>query len=488
MDSRLSSFILRASIFLFTLTALVLPANAQPKYKVFQWKFSNNQLSTDLPTCASFDITIQPFTGGNSTGVPPYYMIGYSLNGTSRTTPIGSKADAVKWTVDYPVGTKLALSVVDSEGTSGGIPPNLYTVTAGQTTNCVVNDDKRDFVLSSNSTATTINTCDPWGLRIKGGNKPYNITFLQINSPIVTNATMGPNDDGYTYRMRGDPDKLMIAAVNDLNGRFASPAVTIMPQGSTDVECPGLNSVSGSAAEFDRQAEEARAAEAAKDRRKRTAIIAGTVVAVVVVLFAALAMWYFLWYRPRRRQPREVDLGADTTPKPFMEAQPGQVLSINSFLTDQPSPGSPKGSPGVYRAGSMAAHSAYTDTETPYDPYSQTHTDGTIYSQRPSSGSSRQDSTRRPGFTNFPTRRSKAQEAGVSVETSEWQNGESSNRSPVNRNPSLQYAEPSGTRTTSVGTTNAGEPELIIQHRDGGPGRVRELPPPYADRSSREVS
>ncbi|KAJ8075956.1 hypothetical protein PM082_021588 [Marasmius tenuissimus] len=245
----------------------------------------------------------------------------------------------------------------------------------------------------------------------------------------------------------------------------------------------------GSAADLDRQAEEARAAEAAKDRRKRTAIIAGTVVAVVVVLFAALAMWYFLWYRPRRRQPKEVDLGADTTPKPFMEAQPGQVLSINSFLTDQPSPGSPKGSPGVYRAGSMAAHSAYTDTDTPYDPYSQTHTEGTTYSQRPSSGSSRQESTRRPGFTNFPTRRSKAQEAGMSGETSEWEGGgESSNRSPVNRNPSLQHGEPSVTRTTSVGTTNAGEPELIIQHRDGGPGRVRELPPPYADRSSREVS
>ena len=73
-----------------------------------------------------------------------------------------------------------------------------------------MNDERKDFILTSNSTSDTINTCDPWGLRIKGGNKPYNVTFMQINSPIVTNVTMGPNDDGYTYRMRGDPDKYMI--------------------------------------------------------------------------------------------------------------------------------------------------------------------------------------------------------------------------------------------------------------------------------------
>ncbi|KAL0573949.1 hypothetical protein V5O48_008018 [Marasmius crinis-equi] len=488
MNPVFSSFLLRSSFLTFLLTALVLPVNAQePKNRIFQWKFSNNQLSTELPTCGSFPITIAPFlSNGTSTGVPPYYMIGYALNGSApRTTLIGTNVSNVSWTVDFPVGTTLALSVVDSEGTSGGIPPNLYKIVSGSTTNCVVNDDKRDFTLTSNSTSSTINTCDPWGLRIKGGVKPYNITFMQLNSPVVTNATLGQNDDAYTYRMRGDPGALMIAAVYDITGRFAFGAPQIMPQGSTDVNCPGLNSVSGSAADFDKQAEDARNAERDKDRRHRTAIIAGSVVAVVVVLLAAALIWWWFWYRPRRNKPAEIDLGADTSVKPYMETQPGQVLSINSFLTDQPSPGTPMKSPGYTN---MSAHpgSTYTESDAPYDPYSQTHTDtaGTSQGRPSSAGSSRQDSTRRPGFSNFPVRRpnSKAAEAGYSNE------GMSNGAGPsVNRNPSLQYAEPSDTRVTSVSTVN-GESEVIIQHRDGGPGRVRELPPPYADRTSREVS
>jgi hypothetical protein len=37
----------------------------------------------------------------------------------------------------------------------------------------------------------TLTTCQPWGLTIKGGTPPYNLTLAAVNSPVVTNVTMG---------------------------------------------------------------------------------------------------------------------------------------------------------------------------------------------------------------------------------------------------------------------------------------------------------
>lgn len=37
----------------------------------------------------------------------------------------------------------------------------------------------------------TLTTCQPWGIIIKGGVPPYNVTLAAVNSPIVTNVTMG---------------------------------------------------------------------------------------------------------------------------------------------------------------------------------------------------------------------------------------------------------------------------------------------------------
>ncbi|KAG7085729.1 hypothetical protein E1B28_003272 [Marasmius oreades] len=491
-----SSFILRRMNYLFSnvgvacsffllFCTLATPVHAaqQPKTMVFQWKFAEDP-STELPTCRDLGIIVKPFNAasGNATGVPPYYMLGYATNGITRSTLVGNSLDNLKWTVDYPVGTELALSLVDSEGTSGGIPPKTYTVSLGQTTNCVVDDPKKDFTVKANRT-TTINTCEPWRLTITGGTKPYNVTFLQLNSPNVTNVTMGASDDAYVYINRGIPNQRMIAAVNDFTGRFAFGAPSVMPQGSSNPDCIGLNSESGSAAEFDKEeAEEADARAAA--RRKRTAIIAGTVVPISLVIIAGIAMWYFLWYKPRSKRPREIDL-LDSNVKPYTETGSGQVLSINAFLNDAASsPGSsPKHPPGLGHPTmeSIVCHSAYGELEHPFDPYSQSDNTSST-SQRATSGASRH-SEGRPGFANFPVRRPtvKAAEAGIDAHPPDIAVTETASGSHPTRVPG-----PSVTRTTSVGQTNAGEPELIIQHRDGGPGRVRELPPPYADRGTAE--
>ena len=51
----------------------------------------------------------------------------------------------------------------------------------------------------------TLTTCQPWGLTIKGGQKPYFIVLSALNSPVITNATMGAGDDVYTWPNRADP-------------------------------------------------------------------------------------------------------------------------------------------------------------------------------------------------------------------------------------------------------------------------------------------
>jgi len=106
----------------------------------------------------------------------------------------------------------------------------------------------------------------------------------------------------------------------------------------------------------------------------------------------------------------------------------------------------------------------------------------------------------RTGFTNFPAtpaarRSQKALEAGYRPGSS---NSQSSSRGLIERS---QSALPSATTTdgrsirypvratslressTSPADDALPDPEVIYQHRDGGV--VRELPPPYADRSAR---
>ncbi|ESK89415.1 hypothetical protein Moror_16190 [Moniliophthora roreri MCA 2997] len=434
--------------------SLFLGFSSAQKNKIFQWQFSNNALSTSLPSCAEFPIVVKPYNPNNNTkGVPPFYMIAYEIGGTPRISLLGQNESDLKWTVDHPIGTQLALSVVDSEGTAGGVPPELYTVVTGQSTNCIVSGNSTDFTVSANVT-TSVNTCDPWGIRIHGGVKPYNITFLQVNSPVVTNVTLGANDDAFTYINRGDPGKLFIAAVNDLTGRYAFGTPTMMPEGSSDVECVGLVSRPGNAAQLDQEA----AAAQAQDRRRRTAIIAGTVAPIASILIgASIAAWYFLYYRRRRSQTRDIDLSGhdtDMTVKPFTGA--GPLL----YSAGSRSPKFPGG--GSYNDSEPHGYS-----NAPFDPYNGS--DNGNATMRPPSESAQSSATGR-----YSRRMTKAAEAGMASSTVD---GHSRSKShDYNAGPSG-----SGTRTTSMGTTHDGEPELIIQHRDGGPGRVRELPPPYAD-------
>lgn len=76
---------------------------------------------------------------------------------------------------------------------------------AGPTTNCVTKPvTAPEFKITSNVTGD-LQTCQPWGFRIKGGVPPYTITLAAPNSPAVTNVTIPFGDDAFTYINRADP-------------------------------------------------------------------------------------------------------------------------------------------------------------------------------------------------------------------------------------------------------------------------------------------
>jgi hypothetical protein len=494
MSPRVVSF-----IFTFVLLACaVTPSRAQSN-KIFQWQFSQS-ISQSLPSCRSLGIQVKPFNPSNNThGVPPFYMAAFPVNGkgTPSVTPIGSDESNLAWTVNQPVDSELLLYVLDSTGGSGGVPPQTFKVVAGTSTQCIppaTNDPP--FTVTANVT-DTITTCQPWGLTIVGGTPPYNVTFAALNSPVITNVTMGPVDDAFTFIDRADPGTKLIAAISDLNGRWATGTPIVKTTGSTNVDCVGLVSKSGTAAEI--KAAALAAASSAK-ARKQSAVIAGVVV-TLVVLFLLAGVGVFLFMRRRKvlakadkTTPRQFEDGvAPAGPAPSYSEANTHILSINSFINPpSPTTDAPK-SPPLSNYSSPTNTSAAVGTNVGFDRarmYAQQ--DAMSVSSVPTSTTTGGGlSVRNPhpqrsaAFSNFPTasvrRSAKSIEAGMSSNITEDSEFYEASR-PVERSLSTAAGPSSGrmpspSRSMSVGANTGPAQEIIYQHQDAG--IVRELPPPY---------
>ncbi|KAJ7262787.1 hypothetical protein B0H12DRAFT_1270164 [Mycena haematopus] len=467
------------------LSCVITPCRAQTN-KIFQWQFSGNALSSQLPSCRAFGITVSPFNPANDThGVPPFYMMALPVGGTPTVDLIGTDESNLSWTVNQPVNSQLLLQVIDSQGSSGGVPPNLFTVAKGQTTQCIpAASTDPPFTVEANVTEA-LTTCQPWGIIIKGGVPPYNVTLAAINSPVVTNVTMGPDDDQFTFIDRADPNTQLIAAVSDLNGRWATGTPIVKTQGSSDVSCIGLVSSSGNSTVI---AAQERAAIATSQAHKKSAVIAGVVVTLVVLLLLGGVGVYMYMRRRRMRQlsPRQFEAGSST--EAFQEAGT-QILSINSFIAPSSGtqPRSPR-SPGP----SVLSHSVSISAPSagPSSRRSDLESDRSV-SSNGSGLTVRNPNLNRPAaFSSFPTasvrRSAKEIEAGLttnhSIDSEYFDN--SSSRAPIERSRSaVAVAGPSErgvpTRSASLGAA-AGPDEIVFQHQDAG--ILRELPPPYADR------
>ncbi|KAF8970977.1 hypothetical protein BDZ97DRAFT_1411532 [Flammula alnicola] len=214
------------SLFLFAfwfLVAFITPCLAETN-KLFQWAFKDTSISSELPTCTAFSIVVKSFdpTTNATQGTPPYYMISFPVGGTPVTTFIGTDENNLSWTVTQPINSQLLLSVVDANGSAGGIPPQFLTVIRESISPCITTPlDTPAFTVSSNVTGS-LETCAPWGVTVKGGSPPYVITLAQINSPVVTNVTMPFGTDRFTFINRADPGEQLIAKADGLPGRQSS--------------------------------------------------------------------------------------------------------------------------------------------------------------------------------------------------------------------------------------------------------------------------
>ncbi|KAL0948159.1 hypothetical protein HGRIS_010775 [Hohenbuehelia grisea] len=434
------------------LSSLLAKPCAAQMAKQWQWQFST-AFSDRLPSCQDLQILIKPWDikVDNAThSVPPFYMRSFAIGGVPRTTLIGSDENNLRWTPDQPIGSKLLLNVVDSNQSSGGVPPNLYTLVAGQSTQCIkIPPSPPSFTVTANVT-DTIQTCEPWGLSISGGLPPYNITLAAVNSPIITNVTLGSTDDHFTYIDRADPNSELMLAVNDATGAFASGTPIVKTAGSTNVDCVGLVSRGGNSTEIAQQVASAALAAAAAKRKRNIGIGVGVAIAALVVI--ALIFVNFFWWRKRQTRQKirkEEERARRWDGGEAGSAGGGQMLDIAAFPHDaQGSPRSTKsaeagyhltslssgggGSPhlangtgtglssGVGSLGnsSVALASAHYADAGPFDPY-RAHEDSAAVNSgagaaaaRPTSagsaGSGNGNLTSRPSFAAFPTSSSRA--------------------------------------------------------------------------------
>lgn len=432
---------------------------------LFFWGFTNGALSTSLPTCAPLPIFVKPHSN-TTNGTPPYYMISLAVGGTPVTTLIGTDENNLSWTITQPVGSQLALLVVDANGSSGGLPAQIFNVIEGQTTQCVTAPLTPPFTVTANVTGD-LTTCQPWGLTVKGGVPPYNVTLVQPDDPIVTNVTMPFGLDVFTFINRANPNARLIAAISDLTGRWATGTPIVNTQGAavTDDSCLGLVTSSGNSTIIKQQ--EAAANAASQSARSRHAAVTAVAVTLVLLVLIGLAIATSVPMRRRRREA-QAEL-AQAIPTQYIEPE-SKMLSINNNLdssSNQPLSGKAalalrEGRNSPSESSSIAALSYQTNGSA-----TSTLTNSNI-AQRPNNRISNS------GFVNFPATsiRRSAKLAGASA---------TSTRVPDSVNPGIGTVliDAEGAPQT---TTRVNE-EVVFQHRDAGV--VRELPPPYADRVRR---
>ncbi|KAI1789320.1 hypothetical protein LXA43DRAFT_974350 [Ganoderma leucocontextum] len=254
-------------------------------------------------------------------------MFAYAVKGTTIVSHIGDMPDSLQWQVQHPKGSKLLLTIVDGNNNTGGFTSSFYNVVAGTATTCQPPTPKNPPKVQANVT-TTISTCNPWGLTVTGGVKPYTISLAALKSPVITNVTMGAQDDVFTFVDRADPgSQLLVTALFDSTGQWGISSVAVNTAGPpvTNASCIGQNSISTTTAVV--QAQAAAAAAAA------TAIALGVVFGLVVpLILAGVAFWY--WRRRRRLLARGVVDGQDARPRPFDPAAPERAMDRPSLSLD----------------------------------------------------------------------------------------------------------------------------------------------------------
>lgn len=91
----------------------------------------------------------------------------------------------------------------------------------GSSRSCFLPPRPSNFSLLANVTGQ-LPTCHQLGIRVKGGVQPYTVTVASLDASIVTNVTMGENDDTYSYINRAQPGSQLLGQLCSFHGSAES--------------------------------------------------------------------------------------------------------------------------------------------------------------------------------------------------------------------------------------------------------------------------
>ncbi|CCM00033.1 uncharacterized protein FIBRA_02059 [Fibroporia radiculosa] len=452
--------------------------------RAFQWTFGNNFILSELQECQNMSIVVESITNNASElGVPPYYLIAFEAGGIPTTSMIGSEPSQLRWQVGHRRESALMLSMVDSNGSAGGISPTLFNVTAGSDTSCIPPAPSNPPHIASNVT-DSLTTCEPWGLTITNGTQPYSVVLAALDSPVTTNISMAQGFNVFTYIDRANPNGQILAAVVDANDRWGYATSIVNTVGSSNNDCVGLRSSASTSAQIAAQAAaSAKAAAEAAERHRRDLII-GIVLGVgLPCIIMALGAWW--WRRRRRSLPTGIWDDQDTMARSWVvpnqdpaevpqRKEPYRYLKSNSAASSMTMAArGPSNIPVLSLPGA--------------DGYRHVRTSSTPHVSPPASPPSSPDppSKRRRNRADPLSPNSTAPSAMPQLPPLLFSEL---------RVPALDHRQPRVALERSYSTLNISglafdsdaEPDIIIQHRDGGV--VQELPPPYLDRSGAGTS
>lgn len=290
-------------------------AQVSAQQSSFQWGF-NDWTSTTLPQCQPLALYVNDAIG-TVKAAPPYYLTVFEENGISTTSSVGSQIGSLSWTVNHLVGSRLVLTMFDSNGNSGGVLTEIYTVAGtktGTNASCIPSAASPAISVTSNATSK-INTCDLVQFSISGGKKPYTVSIAETNSEVPFNNTMGSNDNTYSWVNNLTPGNQVIVSVFDFNGNYGQSSQLMALSGSSNTHCAIASSSSssnnntsnpgnGNGKSGNSDQDNGGSGNNSKQGSSKTGIIAGVAIAAFFAIFFGLIAWFFL----RRRQRNQTGL------------------------------------------------------------------------------------------------------------------------------------------------------------------------------------
>ncbi|EKM55035.1 uncharacterized protein PHACADRAFT_255361 [Phanerochaete carnosa HHB-10118-sp] len=223
------------------LAGLIAGVTAQPR-PAFQRSWGDAASLDSFEECQLLSVVVESLDSENSSavGVALYYMLAFEAGGVPTTSMIGYDPTNLCWQANHKQGSSLMLIIVDSNGSAGGVPQPLYSMTAGDDISCLKSLPSSSLATVHANVSDTVLTCEPLGLSISGGQKPYTVVLSEMHSDTITVVTLANDNDTLTYISRVDPDWQLIASVYDASGHWGTSTNAIRTSGPEDTACLGL--------------------------------------------------------------------------------------------------------------------------------------------------------------------------------------------------------------------------------------------------------